>query len=297
MSANFPHGASTRPLLPTSRGFTLIELLVVIAIISILAAILFPVFAKAREKARQASCASNLHQVGLALVQYVQDYDSFYPQEHPYCPNPAVGSAPNGDYDAGLEGTDYGSPFEKIMPYIAGSNPTNTASLSQGLFVCPDDSDPHGATIPASVAYPTGCAAQSAAAPFPGVTSYIVNAYFLFGLAETRVSSPANVIYIVERNPQFCDVHIHPWLGEIYDAPSDTVGKINGNAAFPACISTNPAIDNFFAVAANRHTGGANYQFADGHVKWERYETTITPNLPDQACFGQYQALPDAPHS
>src|SRR3982074_253414 len=57
------------------NGFTLIELLVVIAIIAILAAILFPVFAKVREKARQATCASNLEQLGLACMQYTQDYD------------------------------------------------------------------------------------------------------------------------------------------------------------------------------------------------------------------------------
>ncbi len=61
------------------RGFTLIELLVVIAIIAILAAILFPVFAKAREKARQSSCSSNLKQVGIAVIQYVQDYDETMP--------------------------------------------------------------------------------------------------------------------------------------------------------------------------------------------------------------------------
>jgi prepilin-type N-terminal cleavage/methylation domain-containing protein/prepilin-type processing-associated H-X9-DG protein len=63
----------------TRRGFTLIELLVVIAIIAILAAILFPVFAKAREKARQSSCLSNLKQIGLATLQYIQDYDETFP--------------------------------------------------------------------------------------------------------------------------------------------------------------------------------------------------------------------------
>ena len=61
------------------KGFTLIELLVVIAIIAILAAILFPVFAKAREKARQSSCLSNTKQVGLAIMQYAQDYDERLP--------------------------------------------------------------------------------------------------------------------------------------------------------------------------------------------------------------------------
>jgi prepilin-type processing-associated H-X9-DG protein/prepilin-type N-terminal cleavage/methylation domain-containing protein len=76
-----------------STGFTLIELLVIIAIIAILAAILFPVFAQAREKARQTSCLSNQKQIGLALMQYLQDYDEQFPKTdtNQIIP-PAVGS-------------------------------------------------------------------------------------------------------------------------------------------------------------------------------------------------------------
>jgi prepilin-type N-terminal cleavage/methylation domain-containing protein/prepilin-type processing-associated H-X9-DG protein len=264
------------------RGFTLIELLVVISIIVIIAAILFPVFAQAREKARSISCLSNMRQIGTALTMYVQDYDETYPQEHPFCPNPAVGtssSTPPGDFDGSDEGTDYGSPFEKIMPYVSRSNSTNTASLAQQLFVCPDDSDPHGKTI-------SNCA-DNPATPWPGVTSYLINAYFLFGLSEAAVTAPASTIYLTERNPAFCDVHIHPWLGEIYDSAGKT-GMVEGRTPEDA-----PAVssDGLFGVASERHTGGANYTFADGHVKWERYDATIQPTV-DQPYYGQYQALP-----
>lgn len=78
------------------KGFTLIELLVVIAIIAILAAILFPVFARAREKARQTSCVSNLKQLGLAFLMYAQDYDEGLPliYSYPSAPFPAVATEP-----------------------------------------------------------------------------------------------------------------------------------------------------------------------------------------------------------
>jgi len=99
-------------------GFTLIELLVVIAIIAILAAILFPVFAKVREKARQISCASNERQLGLAFAQYVQDYDERYPYAY-NCTNGACwGGVTNSVWP------------EEISSYVK----------SYKVYACPDDS-------------------------------------------------------------------------------------------------------------------------------------------------------------
>ncbi len=257
-----------RPI--SQSGFTLIELLVVIAIIALLAAILFPVFASAREKARSIACLSNQKQIGLAVTQYVQDYDERYPQEHPPTNNPAL-----DDNNGQMEAVDYGSPFEKIMPYVAGGTGGGTASLRQQLFVCPDDPDPHGVELGA---------ACTGTAPAPGITSYLVNAYFLFGATLAQVPNPATTIYLAERDGQFCDVHVHPWLGETWKG-----GSYSGGAPAPvvSCVS-NP--DGLFAPASGRHTQGANYAFADGHAKWEKFAVTIQTTT-DQPCYGQYQAF------
>ena len=101
------------------RGFTLIELLVVIAIIAILAAILFPVFARAREKARTAACQSNLKQLSLAVLMYAQDSDGMAPYGYEYS---YVGAFPAGRTPAG--------PWtwrEFIQPYV----------MNTQLLVCP----------------------------------------------------------------------------------------------------------------------------------------------------------------
>jgi len=107
------------------NGFTLIELLVVIAIIAILASILFPVFSRAREKARQAKCTSNLRQIGLALQMYADDYDSLLPLANEYPADPASMSS-------GGEPLEYqGGPgiHDVLAPY----------TRNMDLFICPSD--------------------------------------------------------------------------------------------------------------------------------------------------------------
>jgi len=103
------------------KGFTLIELLVVIAIIAILAAILFPVFARAREKARQTSCLSNLKEIGLAMLMYVQDYDETFPKR--YWGGSSSYLWPNGSTTRGMW-------MVTVYPYVKNIQ----------LFSCPSES-------------------------------------------------------------------------------------------------------------------------------------------------------------
>ena len=113
------------------KGFTLIELLVVIAIIAILAAILFPVFARARDRARQTSCTSNLRQIGTAVMMYAQDYDEKYPR-----------------FDIRPWGSSarlYGA-YDQLGPY----------TMNEQIFICPSGhrvSSPHRGDLPSGTGF------------------------------------------------------------------------------------------------------------------------------------------------
>jgi prepilin-type N-terminal cleavage/methylation domain-containing protein len=135
------HSASKMLRRPARRGFTLIELLVVIAIIAILAAILFPVFARARENARRASCMSNLKQIGLGVMQYVQDYDEKYPSAM-YASNYLTGPgtwqlATAGDGTPGGTYTTLGPNEEPRNHYKTWADSIFPYVKSVQIFKCP----------------------------------------------------------------------------------------------------------------------------------------------------------------
>lgn len=121
-----------------SKGFTLIELLVVIAIIAILAAILFPVFARARENARRTSCLSNVKQLGLAYMQYTQDYDEKYPII-------SYGDGEQIIYPNGVSSTNNWA--MRIFPYVKSVQiyncPSNTSTPWQGGTSSATSASPH----------------------------------------------------------------------------------------------------------------------------------------------------------
>ncbi|MBS1716916.1 MAG: prepilin-type N-terminal cleavage/methylation domain-containing protein [Armatimonadetes bacterium] len=239
-------------------AFTLIELLVVIAIIAILAAILFPVFAQAKAQAKQTACLSNGKQIGTALTMYLNDWDDKYPQEHPSTDNPVV-----EDSSGQLETEDYGSPFDKILPYVSSKDSSKT-----NLYICPTDLDPHGLKN----LNPDGTCIVGGELPPGHLSSYILNAYYLFGATSSDLSEPARSIYISERRDNFCDVHYHPWFGETERAMGI------GDGANP------------IAIDARRHNGGSNHVYADGHVHFSPFDRVRMP-FDGHQLFGEFQAF------
>lgn len=161
----------------TRRGFTLIELLVVIAIIAILAAILFPVFAKAREKARQSSCLNNLKQIGVAFLQYSQDYDERFPKGD---------SAAWGD--GAWPGYPHGGYVDAIYPYVKNVQ----------VFVCPSDSTRNciSAANPPTDTHTFGSDYLPGTYPAQQL-SYMYN-YYLYSYPQSMLQYPAETVMACE---------------------------------------------------------------------------------------------------
>ena len=209
------------------KGFTLIELLVVIAIIAILAAILFPAFARARENARRASCQSNLKQIGLGFVQYSQDYDETLPN---ILRDNSVGAAtvdPNNKFV-----TDYTVWAEMIQPYVKSTQ----------LFVCPSNTY---ANSPTPSAQPNGAVTMSYCAT--RVTDDTLGALAAYQSPPTTLASFTNV------SETFM-------VGE----PA-TTATVAGYQIGPVA-----SVGAGGRVHGALHFDGANWLYADGHVKFLR---------------------------
>jgi len=228
-------------------GFTLIELLVVIAIIAILAAILFPVFAKAREKARQAACASNMQQIGLAILQYAQDYDERLP----------VGYAPNNG--AGWAST--------CQSYIR----------STAVFACPDDpTHSIGTATPDSYAFNmdiTGGSKHGLLASQEAPASTVMLVEVEGDVAQLAGPTEGTNGYLSVPASGFLSPVANGLTGGVY-----ATFALNTNTVLVQ-YATGPLGARWAAAArppdfkaTGVHTDGANYLAGDGHVKWLRPE-------------------------
>jgi len=233
------------------RGFTLIELLVVIAIISILAAILFPVFARARENARRASCLSNLKQIGLASMMYVQDYDEHYPVAY------VATTQPRPD---GLQWISTGWTWGQLLyPY----------TKSRQVFVCPSSAE----SVPSTLG--------------PYYANYGANTMILRSVVTypaillAAIQSPSSTYMIMDSG----SYAIKP----IRTAGNSVVTPDGGNGYFylpgtgpgsaaniaNSATAQGRAFDNTARQGDfenGRHFNGVNMAFADGHAKWLKSE-------------------------
>ena len=234
--------------LRNTRGFTLIELLVVIAIIAILAAILLPVFASARENARKSSCENNMKQIGIAFFAYAQDYDEKL-------------TIADG-YGQGWAG--------EVYPYIK----------STGVYGCPDDpSNPNPGN--SKVSYAMNAALISAMPIAPG------NQYgglTLYGTLSQE-ASPANLVLLFEIQGQSSNCSTADGVLNTsltaggYDGYTGaglgySSGACGGKPTSNCCVASYATgqiggIANLSSVPATGvHNNGANYLAADGHVKY-----------------------------
>ena len=234
-----------------SRGFTLIELLVVIAIIGLLAAILFPVFARARENARRVSCISNMKQIGLGMLQYAQDYDERY-------------------YGASRI-TSPPTPAVLIYPGVGWAGGIYTYIKSAQVFKCPNDSnDGIGTNVPVSYALNYYAASTTLAA----------HQYPALGILFSEISGTS----VNVTDPQEAGSPVHSAIdnGQIL-LWADGTGNVQCCKIGAAVYHTRGAgvLDNLKGRMKDddepgpqptrpRHFDGACYAYLDGHVKYVR---------------------------
>lgn len=242
---------------PGKRGaFTLIELLVVIAIIAILAAILFPVFAQAREKARQTACLSNCKQLGLAIMQYTSDYDATYPQGYN-----------NIKYPAGWAG--------QIYPYVKNA----------AIYHCPDDPTDSRAGKYSNTLYPVSYAMNTnlgnGGASLPPYTESD-----FISIARSVLLCEVQGIQADVTNTGYPEAGSATTFGMVpYSLNVGTFATANGgyNLAMGRLMTgvlrggqTTTAIKpsgdstgwGSYAAQDGLHNGGSNFVLADGHAKW-----------------------------
>jgi len=238
---------------PYRRGFTLIELLVVIAIIAILAAILFPVFAQAREKARQASCTSNLKQIGLAVLMYATDYDEQLPW-----------GASNGGATI-VTWYDLAEPYVKVGASGFGYQTATTGP--KPFYVCPSftnqqvpiqPGDPAPITFTASQVTPA--MSYSANGNTMPMFNKNLNSWFpgnaLTGLAQQQ--APATLVLAAH------SMGTRPSIGGD-DWTSGCTGLESGTPAGAPAAQGSATV---YCAGRYKHSGGSVYILSDGHAKW-----------------------------
>jgi len=236
------------------KAFTLIELLVVIAIIAILAAILFPVFAQAREKARAISCLSNEKEICLAILMYVQDYDERMPTWSYWVnnnPDADTGNALYGQTDPNGGGYKY--------HYNGWDNLVGPYVKNRGIFHCPDEFGP-------------GPDYNNTGADNSGITgtlNYAINGrlsgHSWNGWHQTAKLSaiqwPATAILISE------DCAYSSTAGVRADNNNDGSGEWGWTGDQKQALVIQ-AYTNAQPGPLAMHNGGSNYGFTDGHAKW-----------------------------
>ncbi|MDX1934841.1 MAG: DUF1559 domain-containing protein [Capsulimonadales bacterium] len=225
-----------RPVSSPNRAFTLIELLVVIAIIAILAAILFPVFAQAREKARQTSCLSNMKQMGLAWFQYVQDYDETGPTIH----------GTNW-----VDGVDRITEYLALYPYVKNVD----------VWRCPSASGSDGTGWPDSAADALGVP-RANGRRFNYGYNWGILIYAGGGLVGQEVPSVN-----AQGNPS--DYQAGKPLAALV-APADVFVYSDSYDTYRQTMGSEAILSTYAGPRRNsglRHNGRFNVCFADGHAK------------------------------